>query len=519
MNKEILFVYILPPVFGAVIGLFTNWLAIKMLFRPMKEVRILGIRVPFTPGILPRERFRMAESIGDTVAGDLLTEEVLVSRIKSDEFRQGLKQALFEAGTTLSASTLGEIGTSIRPELTLLVSRVFSQSLESLAKSEAFNFAAQASLSAALQELYNIRLADVFGDSFWASVSGKFEDETERDAFSASLTGFFIGQLVKAVEDGKSPSDFFKPADIARFVDGVFDMVWPFFVSQTTAILNQKKIRSSLEKAGAVVIRKTMERMNSVQRFFIGIGGYEKNIIENMPATIADSVDALHKYFLNPETASVLRQYLRDSVLAAMDKPLREYSSFSSEAAMEKLRLQGRSSVNAVLAGLSSEGLRFSVRNAMADNKAGDVLAVFPGLSDTLVSSAVGFISGLCQPKADSSKAAGRILGLFLKTFSEYATKSSIGSIMGITEERIEELSAVLATALSDIAADQSARILKSVDVRNLVRDRINELDMYAIEDIILRVMDKELKAVTWFGALLGGLMGLGQSIIALFRF
>jgi len=60
---------------------------------------------------------------------------------------------------------------------------------------------------------------------------------------------------------------------------------------------------------------------------------------------------------------------------------------------------------------------------------------------------------------------------------------------------------------------------LKSVDVRNLVRDRINELDMVAVEQIIIRVMDKELAAVTWFGALLGGLMGLGQTIIALFRF
>ncbi len=519
MSKDILFVYVLPPLVGAVIGLFTNWLAIKMLFRPMKEVRILGIRIPFTPGILPRERFRLAESIGDTVAGDLLTEEVLVDRIKSEEFRQGLKLALIEGGKSLSAVSLGDIGNSIRPELSLLVSRFFSQSLESITKSEAFNFAAQAALKAALVELYNIRLDDIFGESFWKAVSQKFSDDAEREKFSVSVSGFFIGQLFKAVDDGKKPADFIKAPDTLKFFDRIFDLVWPLAISKSISMLGQKNIRSSLEKAGAVVIRKTMERMNSVQRFFIGIGGYEKTIIENMPFTIADSVDALQKYFLNPGTAAVMRQYMRDSVLAAMDKPLRDNASLSSPQERLKVCRQCSASLDSILAALSSDRLQAAIRIAMADSEAGDVLSVFPGLSDSLVSSAVGFISGMCRSGDESSKAAGRILSLFLVTFSEYAAKASIGSIMGLEESRIEEISVVLATSLSDIAASQSARILKSVDVRNLVRDRINELDVGAIEEIILRVMDKELKAVTWFGALLGGLMGLGQTIIALIRF
>ena len=44
---------ILPVLVGATIGYFTNFLAIKMLFRPRKEVRIKGVRLPFTPGIIP----------------------------------------------------------------------------------------------------------------------------------------------------------------------------------------------------------------------------------------------------------------------------------------------------------------------------------------------------------------------------------------------------------------------------------------------------------------------------------
>ncbi|MDR1636833.1 MAG: DUF445 family protein, partial [Treponema sp.] len=69
------FFWLVPPLAGAFIGFLTNVLAIRMLFRPLKELRIFGIRLPFTPGILPRERRRLADSIGRMVERELLTPE------------------------------------------------------------------------------------------------------------------------------------------------------------------------------------------------------------------------------------------------------------------------------------------------------------------------------------------------------------------------------------------------------------------------------------------------------------
>ena len=47
---------IIPIIVGAIIGYFTNWLAIKMLFRPHYEKKIFGIKIPFTPGLIPKEK-------------------------------------------------------------------------------------------------------------------------------------------------------------------------------------------------------------------------------------------------------------------------------------------------------------------------------------------------------------------------------------------------------------------------------------------------------------------------------
>ncbi|MDR2178363.1 MAG: DUF445 family protein [Treponema sp.] len=85
---------IVPPLAGALIGFVTNVLAIKMLFRPLKPCYMFGIRIPFTPGILPRERARLAQSIGAMVERELLTPEILRERLAGAELREKVRQAL-----------------------------------------------------------------------------------------------------------------------------------------------------------------------------------------------------------------------------------------------------------------------------------------------------------------------------------------------------------------------------------------------------------------------------------------
>ena len=62
-----------PPVAGAIIGYFTNDLAIKMLFRPYKPIYIGKRRLPFTPGLIPSNQERLAKKVSDTIMGSLLT--------------------------------------------------------------------------------------------------------------------------------------------------------------------------------------------------------------------------------------------------------------------------------------------------------------------------------------------------------------------------------------------------------------------------------------------------------------
>ncbi len=63
------------PLVGAVIGYFTNYIAVKMLFRPHHEVKIGGWTLPMTPGVIPKGKARLARAIGKAVSDNLLTKE------------------------------------------------------------------------------------------------------------------------------------------------------------------------------------------------------------------------------------------------------------------------------------------------------------------------------------------------------------------------------------------------------------------------------------------------------------
>ncbi|MBO5561235.1 MAG: DUF445 family protein [Firmicutes bacterium] len=77
--------FIAAPVLGGIIGYITNDIAIRMLFRPRNAVYIGGRRLPFTPGLIPRQKDRIAVSLGRIVSTQLMNRETIEATIRSPE--------------------------------------------------------------------------------------------------------------------------------------------------------------------------------------------------------------------------------------------------------------------------------------------------------------------------------------------------------------------------------------------------------------------------------------------------
>lgn len=82
--------FLIGPVIGLIIGYVTNNIAIKMLFRPLKPVYIGKRRLPFTPGLIPKEKERIAKTIGGVVSTELLDNDTINKTLLSDGIISGI---------------------------------------------------------------------------------------------------------------------------------------------------------------------------------------------------------------------------------------------------------------------------------------------------------------------------------------------------------------------------------------------------------------------------------------------
>ncbi|MCB9495529.1 MAG: DUF445 family protein [Fibrobacteria bacterium] len=111
--------YLLPPLVGALIGWGTNWLALKMLFRPVRPVR-LGL---FTlHGVIPKRQDALARNLGEMIERELISHHDITAVLTSPELLESFRPVLYEEARRFAEERL--------PGLHPMVAMFLSQSMK-----------------------------------------------------------------------------------------------------------------------------------------------------------------------------------------------------------------------------------------------------------------------------------------------------------------------------------------------------------------------------------------------------
>lgn len=528
MNQYLeLLSWTLPPVIGALIGYITNDIAIKMLFRPLRAKYIGKIRIPFTPGIIPRQRSRLAESIGVMVSRELITEDALRKQIATESFRTALAGRISDlSGTVLytpvnklpkkfhtagSSTSLEEQDLPADTADTALIQDV----LTAFFRSSAFFNGLQSSLGIALDSFFQISLNKITGPE-----GKRLFDFVGQNLNLGGLrepVKKLAGELVvEGIRKNVSLSGLLSPKAIDGVIRGI-DRMYPALAGELLSFLRTPHIHKTLEQKGRTVLRRLIDRMSSLQRIFLIAGQYNRNIEEQMDEIVDDALDQLEAAIGDDLTRKKILNTLKTWLQRMSTHTMADIAGIWGESLPEDIE-KGVDSLFDLLGSTQvTEWGKALVSRAIAeygDSGIGDILV---GLTDReqgeLSAVLADWVGGLIQA-AETGR--GTALNFFKKLISALSKDGSrsVAEIVKLEEDHKERLDVLLNRFVLRMIDMQVPTILESVDVNALVVEKINSLDIEKVEELILIVIRTHLRYIIFFGAVLGFFIGSLQVVL-----
>jgi uncharacterized membrane protein YheB (UPF0754 family) len=245
----------------------------------------------------------------------------------------------------------------------------------------------------------------------------------------------------------------------------------------------KEEVHRGLEIQGQVFLDNAIRKLSSLQRFFISAGQYDRTLRERMPELIDDLIGQLETLLYSPDTRRRLIGFAEESLraLASREASLEILSRIVSSLAESYFTMPLGEALKKLTAGEDPRTLILRARELAGQQAGAEIL------------------SGAVNRMLDGNR--DMVLSDFLL----------------IDGSKKEKFDACIGEHILKIADSRIEGILKSINIKTLVSNRVNSLDMVKVERLVLDVMAGQLKWINVFGAILGALIGGLQVLLSLF--
>ena len=513
--------WVLPPVLGAVIGYITNAIAIRMLFRPFREVRVAGVRLPFTPGIIPRQRYQFADNIGDMVSKELLTEDAVRAQIDTPGFRDGLQRSVSSLTEKLFTYTAGDlldaVGSSLTPEDSdrAGIASAVKDLLSDFVRSDSFARLVKSLTDRGIRRIASYSLADILPagksrNDFLDKIVDLIAAEESRDRVADLADSW----LVRHVEDNTKVAEFLPITAIDQICRGI-EVAFGPVTRLLLRWLDRDDMKRQLEIRGRYLLRDVLDKLTALQKIIITASQYDRTLSENMHLIVEDALESVAATLKDPNTKESLVASVRQELLAIRELGMAE--------AGVKFDLDLRDRVRGIVAGVyeltGSEETSRAIRGGLhglfdkfETKTVEEVLSAVLGVEDI-----PGYLSDFAVARLRlSADGVSESALRFLKSLFEDSPGVPVGRALGITEKSKEHLDDRIVASVIDLIRTRVPEIVASIDINGLVVSKVNGLRIEAVEGLLMRVIHRHLKWINVFGGILGFLIGLTQILMRL---
>jgi uncharacterized membrane protein YheB (UPF0754 family) len=513
--------YAIPPLLGAFIGYVTNYIAIRMLFRPLKPWRILGLRLPMTPGIIPSKRFELAEKMGDMVGSHLLTSEDVGRALEKASFRRELQGAVAEKLGHFLDRELGPVE-SLIPEnyrrrfaelanlLRWKTVKVVFEYLESQEFEREFRFYLRRKGDELLTRDLESYLTPERYEALRSHLDGRISDFLHSDSVARAVSGFVDAKAEQWLGSGRTLREIL-PADLVEVILGQLEKEIPPLLEKFGGMLYDPEFRGRLVKKAREGIEGFLDSLGGLAGLLSGFINLEK-VYARIPEFLDKAGDEIARWLREEKTQQQVAVLLRERVDGLLD---RSVGTFFEKVPYEKVA-----------------GVRRYLRTKATDlvrsrRAAESAMALVERGVERLKDRSFASLLNQALPEGGLERGRDRLADRLLEALRDPGNRDALEKVLaekmdlwlfrkplGKLSARIpadvrEELEEGVYQQLAEVLKREVPPLVETLNVSRMVEEKVNSLDILKVEGLLMGIMQEQFKYINLFGALLGFLIGM----------
>ncbi|MBJ6724017.1 DUF445 family protein [Geomesophilobacter sediminis] len=515
--------YLRQPLVGAFTGYVTTDVAIRLLFHPLKPWHLFGVRIPLTPGVFPAKRYEFAEKVGVMVGSHLFTSDDVRQALQKEEFRRELKGAVDGKIDRLFAREMGTLESLFPVDfqrwLRDLVDQMRHRGME-----EVYRYLESDPCAAEVRRLLH-EMEDALLARDLHSLVTPEQDEMLRRRLSETVGEFLhsrqvtvalaalVDRKVEEIYASETPLGAILPEGTA---DAVASMLEQELQSAAEALTSGPEFRALLSAKIRESLRSAVGSLRGVPGFFAKFVDPDW-LISQFPDFTQKIEQEMAAWLRDERTQEQISEALRDRVDLFLSRPwsellsglpYRRLAALRRLARMKVLRmLRGRQLAASVTAAVESNLDRLRERTLGELLK--DMLSD-PGVERVREEIAAEVLAALRSPVSRQTLEKS-----VSEKVEEMVFQRPIGHLSAfLPVQARDELTEAVLQQLSELLVKELPPLVDTLNIRKIVEDKVNALDIVAMEGLLLDIMKESFMFLNLFGAFLGFLIGIANEIL-----
>jgi uncharacterized membrane protein YheB (UPF0754 family) len=508
-------------VFATAHGYAGAWLAVRMLFRPRKPVKFIGITI-FPQGMIPRHRDRLAKAIGKAVGEELVSQDTILEQLTGKDFLRKKIQSVVDSYTDeiLSQdypSLVEALPKNVREPVLDAIAALqhkLADHINAILKSDESTAAISGFVTRRVDDVLGKRVGSVIDDETFTKII-TFVYERIRSAVHArpfeDKIRDFIGHRVDDLAGSETPlGHLFTEDAIALLKEKANEQVEPA-IHQLTELAAAEKTRNQI---GALIKKEVHEYYENLP-FYKKIFVSRDNLLKEVDDLVNESLPRRIEETLRGEFfADEARSFIGSSIDNALAKPLPVVIGTIAPDQLSRLKDQITRSVLSMLRGEEMiggiSGYIADTLNKLRPHSIDSILRTIHPESEEKLKTMLsrGLLDILAREETST------IINEMLADQIDRLLSAPIGKLADhIPEAKLREASTSLTDAIIAAVHAKLPEAVAEFDVGSVVREKIQNYPAEKLESLVMSVAREHLRTIELFGALFGFVIGVLQSI------